>query len=283
MLKRIGIALRIAICEHSAMQMKSRSATKSSRNIRGLPLLWILLCAFCAHGQQSIPPGTIVPLRLNRTLSSKNAKPNDAISARVMQDVPLAGGGKIREGTKMTGHVIEVRPASQGSGASLSFTFDRVLVSRTGLHVVTDLRALASALAVEGAYLPELGMGDGEVWNARTTDQIGGDTVYWGGGPVESESGPVGKPVEGADSGVVVKVRANSRGGCHGETDGNYEAQALWVFSSDACGVYDIRGLTIAHSGRTEPLGVIELNFESGEVTVHSGSGLLLRVIDRSK
>jgi len=265
------------------MQMKPRSATKSSRNLRWLPLVGILLFAFCARAQQPIPLGTIIPLRLNSTLSSKNAKANGAISARVMQDVPLAGGGKIREGTKVTGHVIEVRPASRGSGALLSFTFDRVLVSKTGLYVVTDLRALASALAVESAYLPELGMGEGETWNARTTDQIGGDTVYWGGGNVEGKSGPVGKPVEGADSGVLVKVRANSRGECRGETNGNYEAQALWVFSSDACGVYDIHGLTIAHSGRTQPIGVVRLTSERGEVEVRGGSGFLLRVIDQSK
>jgi hypothetical protein len=261
------------------MQM-SPSATKSSMKILWLLLLWILLFVFCAHGQQSIPLGTIIPVRLNRTLSSKNAKRNDAISARVMQDVPLTSGAKIREGTKITGHVIDVRPASQGSSTLLSFTFDHVFVSKTGLHVVTDLRALASALAVESAYLPELGMGEVDTWSSRTTIQIGGDAVYWGGGPVESQSGPVGKPIEGADSGVLVKVRANARGQCRGETDGNHEAQALWVFSSDACGVYGINGLTIAHSGRTQPLGAIELTAENGRITVRSGSGLLLRVID---
>jgi hypothetical protein len=278
---RILIASRIADREPSARQMTTRRAAKSSRNLRWFLLPGILLLAFCTESQQSVPLGTIIPVRLNHTLSSRNAKTNDAISARVMQDVPLPGGRKIREGTKVTGHVIEVRPASQGSGILLSFTFDRVLVSKKGLQIATDLRAIASALAVDGAYLPELGMGEGEAWNARTTDQVGGDIVYWGGGSVESESGPVGKPVEGADSGVLVKIRANSRGQCRGETDGNHEAQALWVFSSDACGVYDIHGLTIAHSGRTQPFGVIRLNSESGEVEVRGGSGLLLRVIDR--
>jgi hypothetical protein len=261
--------------------MESRNLAKSLSSLRWLPLLSILLIPLCARAQQSIPPGTILPVRLNHALSSRNAQPNEVISARVMQDVALPGGGKIREGTKVTGHVIQAQPASLGSGASLSFVIDRVQASKSGLHVVTDLRAVASALAVDSAYLPELGMGEGETWNARTTDQIGGDVVYWGGGSVESESGPVGKPVDGADSGVLVEVRANSSDRCRGQTDGNTQPQALWVFSSDACGVYDIHGLAIARSGRTQPLGVIELSSQSGDVALRSGSGLLLRVIDR--
>jgi hypothetical protein len=265
------------------MRTKSSGATKSSLNVRWLLLLGFLTFAFCADGQQPIPLGTIIPVRLNGTLSSKNAKPNQAISAHVMQDVPLAGGRKIREGTKVTGRVIDARASSQGSGSLVSFTFDRVFVSKTGVPVTTDARALASALAVEEAYLPEFGMGEGETWSARTTDQVGGDTVYWGGGGVEGPSGLVGKPVEGADSGVLVKVTANPDGQCRGEISGNHEPQALWVFSSDACGVYDIDGLTIAHAGRTEPLGVVELASKAGGIVVRSGSGLLLRVIGPQK
>lgn len=265
------------------MRRKFTRATKPSLYILRLLLLCLVLIAFSAEGQLPIPQGTIIPVRLNETLSFKSAKPNRPISARVMQDVPLPGGHKIREGTKITGHVVEVRRANQRSSASLSFTFDHLRVSKAGLPVTTDLRALASALAVESAYLPEFGMGEGETWSARTTDQVGGDIVYWGGGHVEGPSGRVGEPVEGADSGVLVRVSANSNGQCRGEINGNHEPQALWIFSSNACGVYGIDGLTIAYTGRSQPLGVIELASATGEVNVRSGSGLLLRVIDTSK
>ena len=248
-----------------------------------LLLLWVSLLAFSSYGQQSIPGGTILPVRLNGTLSSKNAKLNQAIAARVMQDVPLPGGRKISEGTKITGHVIEVRSATQGIGPSISFVFDRVLVSKKGLPVTTDLRALASPLEVESAYLPETGMGEGDSWSARTTDQVGGDTVYWGGGPVVSHVGPVGKPLDGADSGVLVRVTANSKGQCRGEVGENHGLQALWVFSSDACGVYGLDQLAITHTGRREPFGVIELTSNGKEARVGGGSGMLLRVLGSSK
>lgn len=243
--------------------------------------LWVgFVCAvFAAFGQQPIPRGTIIPVQLNGTLSSKNAKPNKAISARVMQDVPLPDGMKIREGTEVTGHVIGVRAATQGTRPLISFAFDRVLVSRQGLPVTTDLRALASFSAVDSAQIPEFGMGEGESWSNRTTTQVGGDSVYWGGGPVVSSVGPVGKPLVGADTGVLVRVTAKPGSPCRGEIDENQSVQALWVFSSDACGVYGLDGLTIAHAGRTEPLGVIELSSSGREVKVAGGSGMLLRVI----
>jgi len=202
-----------------------------------------------------------------------------------MQDVPLAGGRKIREGTKVTGHVIEMRKAGQGTGPLISFAFDRVLVSRTGLGlpVTTDLRALASAAEVESAFLPDFGMGEGMSWSARTTVQVGGDLVYWGGGPVVGRTGDVGKPLVAADSGVLVRVTANPGGPCRGEIDENHGLQALWVFSSDACGVYGLDGLAIAHAGRTEPVGVIKLTSNGREIRIGGGSGMLLRVIGPSK
>lgn len=45
--------------------MRSPSATKSSMRMRWLLLLWILLLVFCAHGQQSIPLGTIIPVAMH--------------------------------------------------------------------------------------------------------------------------------------------------------------------------------------------------------------------------
>ncbi len=240
-----------------------------------------VLLASGAFGQEAIPQGTIIPVVLNGTLSSKNAKPNQVLSARVMQDVPLPDDRQIRQGTKVTGQVVDVRPGTQGSGAIISFRFDRVATSRMALPVTTDLRAIASVTAVESAQIPAFGMGEGDSWSARTTVQVGGDTVYWGGGPVVSAIGHVGRPLVGADSGVLVRVTANPEGGCRGDLDENRRLQALWVFSSNACGVYGLNGLTISHAGRTEPIGVIELSSKDRLAKLPSGTGMLLRVIGK--
>ena len=111
-----------------------------------------------------------------------------------------------------------------------------------------------------------------EVW---TTVQIGGDTVYRGGGPVESTLGIMGRPVP---DGVLVRLASNPERGCRGAIGGDNALQALWVFSADACGAYSLPNLKIRHAGRTNPFGEIVLESKSGELKIGAGAGLLLRV-----
>ncbi len=80
------------------------------------------------------------------------------------------------------------------------------------------------------------------------------------------------------DEGVVGWVRANPDGNCRGAIEGNNRVQALWLFSSDACGVYGYKHVKIEHAGRTNPIGEITLNSEHGDINIRGGSGMLLRV-----
>jgi len=130
-------------------------------------------------------------------------------------------------------------------------------------------------MAVEQAQLPETGPDRGTSENAWTTDQNGGEVVYRGGGPVANGLVSVGKPTT---NGVLVHVSGKPGTKCRGEIEGNDRLQALWVFSSDACGVYDLPDLAIVHAGRTNPIGEITLASDKGEVNVRAGGGMLLRV-----
>jgi hypothetical protein len=117
---------------------------------------------------------------LSPAVFSKKTKPGTAISARVLQDVPLPNGMKIRKGTKITGHLIAVQPATHGGGAKLSSVFDRLLVSKAGAPMGTNLRALASPAEAESAHIPTKGA-CGDTSHFWTITQIGGDVVYRGG------------------------------------------------------------------------------------------------------
>jgi hypothetical protein len=59
-------------------------------------------------------------------------------------------------------------------------------------------------------------------------------------------------------------------------TDGG-QNQALWVFSTTACGVYGFEGLTISHDGSTSPAGQITLD-STRDILIRGGSGWLLVV-----
>jgi hypothetical protein len=226
-------------------------------------------------GPQTIPAGTILPVRLNNTLSSSKCKPGQRITARVMQTVPLPDGGAIPEGSKVVGHVVRVSAPATG-GAEIAFQFDTVKTSRSAVPLTTDLRALASFMELQDAQDPAMGADRGTSGAAYTTVQVGGDVVYRGGGPVMSGGDVVGKPVPG---GVLVQLRANPDAGCRGDLDGNSRPQALWLFASDACGAYGLPLLTITQSGRNEPLGEIVLAARDGKLRVPGGTGMLLRVL----
>jgi hypothetical protein len=91
--------------------------------------------------------------------------------------------------------------------------------------------------------------------NWLPTRHIGGDSVYGVWGPVMSwkdASEVVGKSL---GDGVLARPRAREGAECRGELEGDDSPQALWVFSTDACGVYGIEHLNIVRAGRTDPVG----------------------------
>jgi hypothetical protein len=241
-------------------------------------LAGFVLLAADALCQTTIPAGTVLPVRLDSVLSMK-MKVGSNLTARLMQNVPLRNGESIRAGAKVIGQVIAVNPAKNGTAGNISFRFDRIVASSRTIPVTTDLRAVAGLMAVEDAQIPDMGSDRGTSPDNYTTEQIGGDVVYRGGGPVKEGSETVGEPVY---DGVLSRVRSNGTG-CRGEVAGNSEPQALWVFSADACGTYGLPGVSIVHAGRTNPVGEIALAANGRRLHVPAGSGMLLRVIGSSQ
>jgi len=235
----------------------------------------LLALAAESFAQNAIPAGTILPLQLNSSLNSKKTRPGQVVTARLMQDVPLPSGTKIRAGSRAIGRVLDVVEASHGSGAKLSLQFDTLEVSKRKIPMTTNLRALASMMEVEDAQIPKTGPDRGTPASWWTTVQIGGDVDYRGGGPVANGLNVVGEPT---GNGVLVRVTPKPGTKCRGAISGNNRPQALWLFSADACGIYGFSDLTIVHAGRNRPMGQITLASERNNFDIRSGSGLLLRV-----
>jgi hypothetical protein len=239
-------------------------------------LLGLVALAAGLNAQDRIPGGTILPVRWSTSISSANSKPGQVITARIMQDVPLAAGMKVHAGAKLVGHLVDATPARNGVPGKISFQFDKLVVSRETIPVITNLRALASPLEVEEAQLPFWTPDRGTPSSAWTTVQIGGDEiVYRGGGHVINGDRIVGEPVP---DGVLARVSAKAGTDCRGTVEGNDRPQALWLFASDACGTFGYPRVRITHAGRTDPAGQIVLTSTDGDLKVRSGSGMLLRV-----
>lgn len=252
------------------------SGTKSIRRLVLLSIAVACAGAAAAPAQISIPAGTVLPIQLNDSLSSRKSKPGQVISGRIMQDVPLTSGSAIRSGARVTGHIVNVTPAANGGHAEISVVFDAIQLHHSAIAVTTNLRALASPLEIDDAQLPLYGGDRGTPSTAYTTVQVGGEVVYRGGGHVVQGETVVGEPVYG---GVLVTLRATEGKPCRGAVDGTNRLQALWLFSSDACGVYGYPQVAITHAGRTDPVGQIVFSSTDGrDLNIRAGSGMLLRV-----
>jgi hypothetical protein len=239
--------------------------------IRTAAFLAILLLSTLVAAGQTIPPGTILPVKLDSTLDARHAKPGQKITGRIMQDVPLPDRGIIPKRSRITGQVVSAR-AGSGSDSSLAVTFDRVIIKGKAIPVTTHLRALASMNEVFEAKLPTNSWDDyGTSPSDWNTVQVGGAGVYRGNGEVVSGDQVVGKSTDyGA---VTAKLTAPRGSPCHSDD----REQALWVFSPWACGTYGFSDLKIAQAGRPDPVGQIEL-VSARNVHIDGGSGWLLRV-----
>ncbi|MGB7438276.1 MAG: hypothetical protein WBW49_22885, partial [Candidatus Acidiferrum sp.] len=226
--------------------------------------------------KQKIPAGTILPIVLATRISFAKANAGQTVDGKIAQDVPLPDGSKIRKGSAVQGHVVEV--SAGANGPQVTIRFDQVRLGDEWIPVVTDLRAIAGFMTIQQAYVPIEAPGEGSPYDWLPRNQIGGDSVYGVGGPVTSAEDPskvIGKAV---DDGVLVEVSAKQGTPCRGAIENNDRAQAMWVFSGDACGVYGIEHLRIAHAGRTNPQGQIVLVAERTNLKLSNGDGLLLRV-----
>lgn len=234
--------------------------------------------AAASRATTPIPPGTILPIRLNHGFSDRS-HPGSAISGRVVQSVPLPNAETIPAGATISGTITAIQPAARGASPTVSFTFNQLEMHHQKFPISVDLRALASSMQISLAQIPEVSSGFGTPTTWADTVQIGGDYVYGAGGEVtDQHNEKIGKAL--LEGGVLVHVKAQPGTPCRGELGDSDRPQALWVFSADACGVYGLQGVRIAHAGRSDPVGVVTLTAESGQVKVGSGSGMLLRTIN---
>lgn len=233
----------------------------------------LLLWSAGLFAQDAIPAGTILPVRLNSSLKGGKLRTGQPVSAMLIQDVPVAVNNKVRAGAKILGHVTSMESPSSDT-IQVTLRFDTLVTGKRRIPIVTNLRAMATMMAVLEAQVPETGPDRATPESSWITDQIGGEVNYHSAG-VYRYSTMVGVSLP---DGALARPAAKPGEPCRGALYGNDYPQALWVFSSDACGLYDLPSLTLVHAGRTDPVGQIVLRAAKGKLNLPSGSGMLLRV-----
>src|SRR5208283_1432878 len=106
-----------------------------------------LLSALAMLVTPGLPVGTALPVVLNSTLDAKKDKPGQKIEGRLMQDIPLSAGEKIKAGAHVIGHIVEVRRA--GGGYRMVVKFDQLQERGTTIPKLIEFHhhAIAAAIA----------------------------------------------------------------------------------------------------------------------------------------
>ena len=220
---------------------------------------------------QGIPAGTALPVALSTTLDARKNKPGQKIEGRLMQDIPLPSGEKIKAGAHLIGQIVAMtRPA--GGRSRMVLKFDQLAAGGTPIPLTLSVRAIASPDSVYQAEIPINADSNYTTQNEWVMRLVGGDIVNRGRGIVASAEAVVGR----WDVAPWGKLTSSDSGDCTA-SDGNGLEQALWVFSTSACGLYGLEDIKLVHDGRTDPVGQIILE-SSKDLHIGGGSGWFLLV-----
>ncbi len=221
---------------------------------------------------QQIPSGTVLPVMLNSSLDARHAQPGERVTGRIMQDVPLPEGARIRRGTRIVGHIVKAQPAHPSAPSQLSLKFDYLGLNGQRVPVSVTARAIASMNEVFEARMPTNAWDDyGTSPSDWNTVQIGGAGVYRGNGEVVMGNQVVGRATDyGA---VTARLIAAPERGCPNASE---REQALWKFSPWSCGAYGFNDLMIVRS--PDASGVVDLQ-SSRSIRIDGGSGWLLKTV----
>ncbi len=230
----------------------------------------LLLGAATALAAQTIAPGTALPVMISTGLNAKSAKTGAKIEGKLMQRIELPNGMEIKQGARITGHVVSAaKPGS--NGANLVLQFDQLEDGKQTFPLQVGLRAIASSQSVFQAGLPIDTNSTYESSTSWATKQVGGEVVFRGRGYIASDTGKVGT---WTGAGTWGKLPAS--GDCPAADNGSSQ-QSLWIFSTTACGAYGFEHTHVSHSGLSAPLGQIGFTSEK-DIDIRGGSGWLLVV-----
>jgi hypothetical protein len=223
-----------------------------------------------------VPAGTVIPVMLSSSLNAAKDKPDSKLEGRVMQEITLPSGVKIREGAQILGHTVSVSKDSTGS--TIIVKFNAIQNEGHRIPVMTGLLAVASMAFVSDARNPVSVNSEMVPDTQWVTRQVGGDIVQRGWRKVFSSGGVEGRWIGG--SSVTIKLTPNAQAGCSGGPGYDRE-QSVWIFSSAACGTYGLPNVKIVSSGITKPIGEIGLSSDR-DINIRGGSGWLFIVAGES-
>jgi hypothetical protein len=218
-----------------------------------------------AASASQLQAGSTVQAELVKPLDAHKNKVGDEVVAKTTRDVKSEGHVIVPKGSKLIGHVTEVKAHSKDQATSeLGIAFDHaVLKNGTEIPVALGIQAIgrsqASATAMQDE--PVMTGGGGSAMGSSSGRPAGGGGMVGG---VRSTAGGVVNTA-GGTAGTAV----NTAGAAGGAVSGS--------LSSTSQGVVGLQGLSLSSDTSTATNASV-VSSSSGNVHLDSGTEMVLRV-----
>jgi hypothetical protein len=221
-----------------------------------------------AQAASALQAGSTVQAQLEKPVDARKNKVGDEVVAKTTHDVKSNGQVVIPKGSKLIGHVTEVKAHSKDEATSaVGIAFDHAVLKNGGemplaMSIQAIGRSQASAAAMEDSGMPG---------NAGAMGSAGARSSGGGGGLV----GGVG-----STAGGVVNTAGNAAGGAvntAGAAAGSAGGAVSGSLSSTSQGVVGMPGLSLATDTSTATHGSI-VSANGSNVHLDSGTEMVLRV-----
>ena len=232
--------------------------------------------AQAGHSSVSISQGTALNATLSQPVDARKNKSGDAVTARTTESVKSAGKVVIPKGTKLVGHLTEVKArAKDESESAIGIVFDRAILKNgqeIPLNVTIQALAAAQTAASSSATADDLatGIGGGATSKTRANGgALGGVTSATGStaGAVTNTAANVGGVAGGAVNSTV-NTTAASRGAIGG-------LNSAGQLTSNSQGAFGLNGLNLSLAASSSTQGSL-ITSTSRNVHLDGGTQLLL-------
>jgi hypothetical protein len=243
----------MALAQDSGAQAASSTTTQAA--------------ASAAGSSAVLANGTTINAELAKSIDSRKLKVGDQVAAKVRQDVRSDGRVVIRRGSRLVGHVTEVKSRAKGDAqTSLGIMFDHAVVKGgqdVPLHAV--IQAIAPPERV--AASDDMGM------SSQSQATMGPEGAQPSSGPLNGAPRAVSNaPAAAANTvGNVGRAAGNTAGQVAG-------AAANTNVNAGTTGVVGLPGLQLDTQASTATSGSV-ITSSGKDVRLDSGTQLMLRVV----
>ncbi len=220
-----------------------------------------------AAAASQLKSGSSIHATLQKPVDARKNKPGDQVVAKTSEDVKSEGKVIIPRGSRIVGHVTEVKAREKGqAGSAVGIVFDHAVL-KDGSHMPLSLavQAVGSGATAAQAEDDSL-MASGNTAPTGSVNGAASSMSRTGGGVV----GGVG-----STAGGLVHT-ASSVGGASVNTATGAGAGASSSLNSNSQGVVGLRGLSLASSASGSNSGTF--TSQNSDVHLDSGTQMILRV-----